>query len=114
MDNVRTSITLDMANTPDSVIDFFIRVARLKIEELEGEIIHRKKQINDMNIVLRNDPDNKTLINSINALQDIFRERLHAKKSFKSAMIRMQQQGKRLFGYDRTEQEMDADDNSRQ
>ena len=96
-----------MANTPDSVIDFFIRVARLKIEELEGEIIHRKKQINDMNIVLRNDPDNKTLINSINALKEIVRERLYAKKNFKSAMIRFQQQGKRLFGYDRTEQEAD-------
>jgi len=103
MDNTHASITLDMANTPDSVIDFFIRVARLKIEDLEGDIICRKKQISDMKIVLHNDPGNKTLINSINALQEIYRERLYAKKNFKTAMIKLQQQGKQLFGCNKSD-----------
>lgn len=105
MDNTRASMPLEMADTPDQVVDFFIRVARLKIETLEGEIIYRKKQINDMKIVLRNDPDNKTLINSIGALNEIYRERLYAKKNFKTAMIKLQQQGKRLFGVEKSSTE---------
>ena len=99
MENTRISMPLDLSNTPDSVVDFFIRVTRLKIEALEGEIITRKRQISDMKIVLRSDPNNVTLINSINAMQDICKERLYAKKNFKSAMIKLQQ-GKPVFGVD--------------
>ena len=101
MDNTRLSIPLDLANTPDSLVDFFIRVTRLKVEELEGDIITRKKQLDDMRIILRNDPDNSTLINSINALQDICKTRIYSKKIFKSALIKLQQQGKLLFGLEK-------------
>lgn len=102
MDKSRFSIPMDMANTPDDVVDFLIRVIRLKIEDLEGDIITRKKQLGDMKIVLRNDPDNATLINSINALNEINRDRIVSKKGFKTAMMKLQKQGKQLFQLEMT------------
>jgi len=101
MENTRLSIPSDLANTPDSLIDFFIRVTRLKIEAIEGDIINQKKQLDDMRIILKNDPNNSTLINSINALQEICKTRIYAKKTFKSALIKLQQQGKHIFGLEK-------------
>jgi hypothetical protein len=44
MQRERLAIPLTMYNTPDTVADFYIRVTRLKIEDLEGEIIPKENK----------------------------------------------------------------------
>jgi hypothetical protein len=93
----RSAIPLDMYNTPDSVSDFYIRVTRLKIEDIEGEIIDKRKQIAEMEVMLCCDPNNTTLTNGISVLDKIIKEKIKIKKSFKTALIKIQKQGSRLF-----------------
>lgn len=97
MQRERLAIPLTMYNTPDTVADFYIRVTRLKIEDLEGEIIDKRKQINEMEVMLCCEPNNATLVNGIAALEQLIRDKIRIKKSFKTALIKIQKQGKKLF-----------------
>ena len=97
MHRERSSIPLNMYNTPDSVADFYIRVTRLKIEDLEGDIIDRRKQIDEMEVMLSCDPNNTTLTIGIEAIHKIVKARIKAKKTFKTALIKIQKQGAKLF-----------------
>jgi hypothetical protein len=93
----RIALPLDMADTPDDVIDFLIRVTRLKIEDLEGEIIGRSKQLEDLKAMSKCDPSNTTLQNSVVSIENIIKMRIVAKRKFKSALIRLQKSGNKIF-----------------
>jgi hypothetical protein len=93
----RIAMPLDMADTPDDPVDFFIRVTRLKIEDMEGEIIGRNKQLADMHIMLKSDPQNQTMTRTIEAIENICKTRIRAKKAFKSSLIKLQKFGHKMF-----------------
>lgn len=93
----RVALPLDMADTPDDVVDFLIRITRLKIEDLEGEIILHNKQLEDLRAMSKSDTANKTLQNSVAAIENIIKLRIVAKRKFKSALIRLQKAGPKIF-----------------
>ena len=98
MDRVsRIAMPLDMADTPDAVNDFFIRVTRLKIEDIEGEIIGRDKQLRDLKTMLDSDKNNTTLKNTVEAIENIIKTRIRSKKAFKCALMKLQKMGDKMF-----------------
>lgn len=92
----RLAMPLDMAATPDDVGDFLIRVVRLKIEDLEGEIIARNKQLSELRLMSEVDPSNETLVSSVSAIEKIIKMRLKSKKMFRAVLMKMQQYGGRI------------------
>jgi hypothetical protein len=99
------SIPLDMANTPDDVGDFLIRVIRLKIEDLEGEIIGRNKQLSELRMMGEVDPKNETLSGSVAAIEKIIKARLKSKKMFRGVLMKLQQHGNKFFKFENTDTE---------
>lgn len=95
----RIALPLDMADTPDDVIDFFIRVTRLKIEDLEGEIINHSKQLESLKAMNKSDPSNTTLRNSVVAIENIIKSRIVSKRKFKFALVRLQKNGPKIFAH---------------
>jgi hypothetical protein len=50
-----------------------------------------------MEVMLCCEPNNATLVNGIAALEQLIRDKIRIKKSFKTALIKIQKQGKKLF-----------------
>lgn len=94
---MRVAMPLDMADTPDDVVDFLIRVTRLKIEDLEGEIIGRTKQLADMKLMLNSDPQSPNLNSSVATIESIIKIRLRSKRMFKAALEKLHKAGNKIF-----------------
>lgn len=99
----RISMPIDIAGTPDDVVDFFIRVTRLKIEDLEGEIIGRNKQIEELKIISDASTNNELLVNQVAAIEQIVKLRLQSKKRFKVALMKLQKQGNKFLKFETTQ-----------
>ena len=98
---VRMAMPLDMMNTPDGVEDFLIRVVRLKIEDLEGEIIGRNKQIETLRTQVKCGDKGEGTKHSLDVAEEMVRQRIKAKKAFRSTLVALQKHESLSFMLDK-------------
>lgn len=106
---MRMSLPLDMANTPDEAEDFLIRVIRLKVEDLEGEIISRNKKLDILKVALGCGDKDEKMKRDVAIADKIVKKRIKDKKALRNVLFFLQRHGLKTIIKDRSSESGDVE-----
>lgn len=106
---MRMSLPLDMANTPDEAEDFLIRVIRLKVEDLEGEIISRNKKLDILKVALGCGDKDEKMKRDVAIADKIVKKRIKDKKALRNVLFFLQRHGLKTIIKDRSNESGDVE-----